>query len=93
MPPMSIHQTEDNRFGGRATIQQPGVLEIGGKTIPGVIRDVGLQGVFFATPYAPATGTTGTLRRYGGKGIAVRVVRRAETGSPGVGLAFDSVEN
>lgn len=91
---MSMHEIEhNNRFGGRANIQQPGVLEIGGQAIPGVIRNVGLQGAFFATPYAPATGSVGTLRRYGGKEIEVRVVRRAESGSPGVGLAFRSGEN
>ncbi len=78
------------RFGGRATIDQPGLLEVHGRSIPGVIQNVGLRGVFFAALELPEVDACGTLWGPSGRKMDVRVTWRSLGATRGVGLSFDA---
>lgn len=78
------------RFGGRATIDQPGLLEVHGRSIPGVIQNVGLRGVFFASLELPEVDARGTLWGPNGRKVDVRVTWRSHGSIRGVGLSFDA---
>ena len=78
------------RFGQRATINQPAQLAVGDHVVLGVIRNVGLRGVFFAAARPPKIGTSGTLWGPEGRAIPVRVVWKTSAPVAGVGLEFAS---
>ena len=90
-PDSQLEVERDNkRFGGRVSILQHGELEVGDRTVDGVIQDVGLGGAFFWAHWLPKVGERGTLRGPDKRPIPVRVVRRRRFGRAGVALAFDS---
>ena len=78
------------RFGGRAAVDQPGLLEVHGRSIPGVIQNVGLRGVFFASLELPEIDARGTLWGPEGRPIDVQVSWRSLGSIRGVGLRFDA---
>ena len=78
------------RFGNRATIDQPGLLEVHGRSIPGVIHNVSLRGVFFSSLEVPEVDAPGILWGPNGRKVDVRVAwQRRSRSSRGVGLTFE----
>ena len=87
----AANETEiPRRFGQRADINQPAQLAVGDRVVLGVIKNVGLRGVFFAAARPPKLGTTGTLWGPQGREIPVRVVWMSKGPISGVGLEFAS---
>ena len=82
--------TQSRRFGNRATIEQPAMLTVDGRIIPGVISNVGLRGAFFTAAELPHPGTAGMLQREGARGVDVWVVWQRDGANGGVGLSFDA---
>jgi PilZ domain-containing protein len=79
---------QNGRFGNRAAIRQPAILQLDGRVIDGTIENVGLGGAFFTASELPAAGTRATLRRLGGRAVPVRVMWQRRGGQSGVGLMF-----